>query len=120
MISSHHGPCRHERERPHVLSTHLCWVSRSPYSGAAQKLPHTLALLLTLVASLTRLPAAGQLVEALGGLPDGQDVLVSLFSIFSAAGRLACGSFPEALWHRYGVPRWALPRQLQGQAIAHA
>ena len=47
-------------------------------------------------------------MEALGGLPDGQDVLVSLFSIFSAAGRLACGSVPEALWRRYGVPRWAL------------
>ena len=51
--------------------------------------------------------AAGQLVESLGGLPDGQDVLVSLFSIFSAAGRLACGSFPEFLWHRYNVPRCA-------------
>ena len=50
-------------------------------------------------------PAAGQLVESLGGLPDGQDVLVSLFSIFSAAGRLACGSFPELLWRRYSVPR---------------
>ncbi|CAL5224648.1 g7366 [Coccomyxa viridis] len=49
----------------------------------------------------------GQLVESLGGMPDGQDVLVSLFSIFSAAGRLACGSFPEFLWHRYNVPRTA-------------
>ena len=50
--------------------------------------------------------AAGQLVESLGGFPDGQDVLVSFFSIFSAAGRLACGLLPEAVWHRYNVPRY--------------
>ncbi|CAK0787583.1 hypothetical protein CVIRNUC_010805 [Coccomyxa viridis] len=49
----------------------------------------------------------GQLVKSLGGLPDGQDVLVSLFSIFSAAGRLACGFLPETFLHRYSVPRTA-------------
>ena len=48
---------------------------------------------------------AGQLVKSLGGLPDGQDVLVSLFSIFSAAGRLACGFLPETFLRRYSVPR---------------
>ncbi|EIE19129.1 Nodulin-like-domain-containing protein [Coccomyxa subellipsoidea C-169] len=47
----------------------------------------------------------GQLVESLGGGRDGQDVLVSLFSVFSAAGRLACGSIPERLLHSYGLPR---------------
>ncbi|KAK9904691.1 hypothetical protein WJX75_000633 [Coccomyxa subellipsoidea] len=47
----------------------------------------------------------GQLVESLGGGSDGQDVLVSLFSVFSAAGRLACGSIPERLLHSYGLPR---------------
>jgi hypothetical protein len=41
----------------------------------------------------------------LGGAADGQDVLVSLFSIFSAAGRLACGFLPELLLRRHGVPR---------------
>jgi hypothetical protein len=51
------------------------------------------------------LPTAGQLVESLGGGSDGQDVLVSLFSVFSAAGRLACGSIPERLLHSYGLPR---------------
>lgn len=49
--------------------------------------------------------STGQLVESLGGAADGQDVLVSLFSIFSAAGRLACGFLPEVLLRRYGVPR---------------
>ncbi len=49
--------------------------------------------------------SAGQLVESLGGGRDGQDVLVSLFSVFSAAGRLACGSIPERLLHSYGLPR---------------
>ncbi len=48
---------------------------------------------------------AGQLVESLGGGRDGQDVLVSLFSVFSAAGRLACGSIPERLLQSYGLPR---------------
>lgn len=48
---------------------------------------------------------AGQLVESLGGGRDGQDVLVSLFSVFSAAGRLACGSIPERLLQRHGLPR---------------
>ncbi|CAL8464603.1 g4138 [Coccomyxa elongata] len=47
----------------------------------------------------------GQLVESLGGGRDGQDVLVSLFSVFSAAGRLACGSIPERLLQTYGLPR---------------
>ena len=47
-------------------------------------------------------------MESLGGMPDGQDVLVSLFSIFSAAGRLACGGLPETMWQRHRVPRHAL------------
>ena len=50
---------------------------------------------------------AGQLVESLGGEHRGPDVLVSLFSIASAAGRLACGAAPEQALHSHGIPRRA-------------
>ena len=51
---------------------------------------------------------AGQLVESIGGGGQrGPDVLVSLFSVFSAAGRLACGAAPEQLLRSHGIPRRA-------------
>ena len=50
---------------------------------------------------------AGQLVESIGGERQGPDVLVSLFSVFSAAGRLACGAIPERFLHSHGIPRRA-------------
>jgi hypothetical protein len=53
---------------------------------------------------------AGQLVESIGGDDQGPDVLVSLFSVFSAAGRLACGAIPEHFLHSRGIPRRAACR----------
>lgn len=48
---------------------------------------------------------AGQLVQALGGAPDGQAVLLALFSVASAAGRLAAGHLPERALHARRTPR---------------
>ena len=52
---------------------------------------------------------AGQLVQALGGASDGQAALVSLFSVASAAGRLAAGHLPERALHAWRTPRCACP-----------
>ena len=49
--------------------------------------------------------AAGQLVESIGATQQGPDVLVSLFSIASAAGRLACGSVPDHFLQAHAIPR---------------
>ncbi|KAK9838163.1 hypothetical protein WJX81_005591 [Elliptochloris bilobata] len=47
----------------------------------------------------------GQLVQTLGGAPDGQAALVALFSVASAAGRLAAGHLPERALHAWRTPR---------------
>ena len=51
---------------------------------------------------------AGQLVQSLNGPADGQDPLLSLFSVFNCLGRVFFGSFPEMALHRWGTPRSAL------------
>jgi hypothetical protein len=54
-----------------------------------------------------RAARAGQLVQALGGAPDGQATLVALFSVASAAGRLAAGHLPERALASRRTPRCA-------------
>ena len=46
-------------------------------------------------------------MQALGGASDGQAALVSLFSVASAAGRLAAGHLPERALHAWRTPRCA-------------
>ena len=52
----------------------------------------------------------GQLVESIGATQQGPDVLVSLFSIASAAGRLACGSVPDHFLQTRAHPQAGLAR----------
>lgn len=47
----------------------------------------------------------GQIVIALGGVKDGQVVMVSLFSVANAAGRLTMGYIPEHYLHARATPR---------------
>ncbi|KAK9818151.1 hypothetical protein WJX72_007867 [[Myrmecia] bisecta] len=47
----------------------------------------------------------GQIVQSRGGSHDGQALLVSLFSVLNATGRLAFGYIPERTLHLWGVPR---------------
>ncbi|KAI8475459.1 MAG: Nodulin-like-domain-containing protein [Monoraphidium minutum] len=56
-------------------------------------------------AGLALLNNAGQLFVALGGAPGGHVVLVSLFSVANATGRLVMGYLPEAALHSRGTPR---------------
>ena len=44
-------------------------------------------------------------MESIGATQQGPDVLVSLFSIASAAGRLACGSVPDHFLQTRAIPR---------------
>ena len=46
-------------------------------------------------------------MESIGATQQGPDVLVSLFSIASAAGRLACGSVPDHFLQTRHIPRQA-------------
>jgi len=46
-------------------------------------------------------------VQAFGGAPDGQAALVALFSVASAAGRLAAGHLPERALASRRTPRCA-------------
>ncbi len=57
--------------------------------------------------ALALLNNLGQLVIALGGEPGGQVVIVSLFSVANAAGRLLMGYAPEHFLHSRGTPRVA-------------
>ncbi|MEW5313536.1 MAG: hypothetical protein WDW38_005096 [Sanguina aurantia] len=54
---------------------------------------------------LTLLNNLSALVLALGGKPGGQVVLVSLFSVANATGRLLLGHVSEHMLHRCGTPR---------------
>lgn len=46
-------------------------------------------------------------MQAFGGAPDGQAALVALFSVASAAGRLAAGHLPERALAARRTPRCA-------------
>jgi hypothetical protein len=56
-------------------------------------------------AALALLNNLGQFVVALGGERGGQVVLVSLFSVANAGGRLLMGYVPEHFLHARGTPR---------------
>ena len=44
-------------------------------------------------------------MESLKGPPDGQDPLLTLFSVASCFGRLVFGFLPEQALHVWGTPR---------------